>query len=62
MISDVPVVDVNELIHSAFDTRTPFSLEFQGHERGKTVYLALRWENTRGEKGPWSSVQSAIIP
>jgi hypothetical protein len=62
MISDVPVVDADDLVHSAFDTRTPFTLEFQGHERGKTVYLALRWENTRGEKGPWSVVQSAIIP
>jgi hypothetical protein len=62
MISDVPVADANELIHSSFDTRTPFNLEFGGHERGKTVYFALRWENTRGQKGPWSPIQSAIIP
>jgi hypothetical protein len=31
-------------------------------QRGKTVYFALRWENTRGEKGPWSEIMSAIIP
>jgi hypothetical protein len=62
MISDVPMVDANELIHSVFDTRTPFTLEFSGHERGKTVYFALRWENTRGEKGHWSPVISAIVP
>jgi hypothetical protein len=62
MISDAPVEDADALVHSAFDTRSPYTLDFQGHERGKTVYLALRWENTRGEKGPWSPVQNAIIP
>jgi hypothetical protein len=61
-VSDVPVEDADALVHSAFDTRTPYPHDFQGHERGKTVYLALRWENTRGEKGPWSPVQNAIIP
>jgi hypothetical protein len=61
-ISDVPVIDISELNHSVFDTHTPLTLEFQGHERGQTVYFALRWENTRGEKGPWSAIQSAIIP
>ena len=61
-ILDTPPVDVADLIHSSFDTRTPFTLEFEGHERGKTVYFCLCWENTRGEKGPWSEIQSAIIP
>jgi uncharacterized protein YnzC (UPF0291/DUF896 family) len=61
-ISDVPVIDVSELLHSSFDTHTPFTLEFQGHECGKTVYFCLCWENTRGQKGPWSKIISAVIP
>jgi hypothetical protein len=61
-ISDTPVVNVDDLIHSSFDTRTPFTLEFTGDQRGKTVYFCLCWENTRGEKGPWSEIESAIIP
>ena len=61
-ISDTPILNVEDLIHSAFDTRSPFTLNFQGEERGKTVYFCLCWENTRGEKGPWSEIQSAIIP
>jgi hypothetical protein len=61
-ILDTPPVDVKELAQSAFDTRTPFTIEFEGHERGKTIYFCLCWENTRGEKGPWSEIQSAIIP
>jgi hypothetical protein len=61
-ISETPIVNAEDLTHSAFDTRTPFNLEFRGDERGQTVYFCLRWENTRGEKGPWSEIQSAIIP
>jgi hypothetical protein len=62
IISDAPVVDVKDLTNSAFDTRTPFTLEFEGHERGLTAYFCLCWENTRGEKGPWSEIVSAIVP
>jgi hypothetical protein len=53
---------VEELIHSSFDTRTPLTLTFDESERGKTVYFCLRWENTRGEKGPWSEIVMAVIP
>jgi hypothetical protein len=61
-ISDTPIVDMSMLTNSSFDTRTPFTLEFEGHDRGKMVYFALRWENTRGLKGPWSEIISAVIP
>jgi hypothetical protein len=61
-ILDVPPVDWKELIRSSFDTHTPLRLTFEGSDRGKTLYFALRWENTRGEKGPWSEILSAIIP
>jgi hypothetical protein len=62
LISEVPIIDITDLKNSSFDTRTPFTLEFEGHDRGKMVYFCLRWENTRGEKGPWSEIESAIIP
>jgi hypothetical protein len=62
VISDTPPASLNDLIHSSFDTRTPLTLEFDEPDRGKAVYLALRWENTRGLKGPWSPIQKAIIP
>jgi hypothetical protein len=61
-ILDTPPADIKDLAHSSFDTRTPFTLEFEEHERGKTVWFCLCWENTRGEKGPWSEIVSAIIP
>jgi hypothetical protein len=62
IISDTPPARWDELLHSNIDTNSPFTLAFEHDQRGKTVYFALRWENTRGEKGPWSEIQSAIIP
>ncbi|MDR2177476.1 MAG: hypothetical protein LBP20_05475 [Treponema sp.] len=31
-------------------------------ERGKPVYYAGRWQNEKGEKGPWGNIVQAIIP
>jgi hypothetical protein len=61
-ILDAPPTGVAALVNSSFDTRTPFTLEFDDAERGETVWFCLRWENTRGEKGPWSEMVSAIVP
>jgi hypothetical protein len=60
--SETPALDVDELAHSIFDTATPVYLDFQGHEGGRMVYVAMRWENTRGEKGPWSPIEGALVP
>ena len=54
--------NVHALTLSYFDTHTPLSIAFEEEDRGKTFWFAVRWENTRGEKGPWSEIQSAIIP
>ncbi|MDR2730084.1 MAG: hypothetical protein LBB81_04215 [Treponema sp.] len=43
-------------------TRTPYTLEFTEEERGMTLYAALQWQNEKGERGPWSEIQSAVIP
>ncbi|MDR1584168.1 MAG: hypothetical protein LBS55_13105 [Prevotellaceae bacterium] len=61
-ILDTPPARWDELIHSAADTHTPYTFVFENDRRGKTLYFALRWENTTGQKGPWSEIQSAIIP
>jgi len=35
--------------------------QFDPADAGKTAYYWLRWENTKGEIGPWSAVASATI-
>jgi hypothetical protein len=57
-----PPVQVKDLLHSAFATRSPLELVFEEDERGKKVYFAVRWENGAGKKGKWSDIYSAVIP
>jgi hypothetical protein len=61
-ILDAPTEKWTDLTHSSFDTATPLNLTFAGEERKHTLYYAARWENTRGEKGPWNDIQTIIIP
>ncbi|MDR0537776.1 MAG: hypothetical protein LBH04_07040 [Tannerellaceae bacterium] len=60
ILSQAPT-DWHELIHSSFDTASPYLLSFPGEDLGKTLYFAIRWENGRGDKGPWSAIQKVVI-
>ncbi|MDR2121022.1 MAG: hypothetical protein LBP64_09165 [Tannerella sp.] len=62
VIAEDRPVDWSELRYSEFATRSPLRLTFRGDERGKWIYFAARWENTRGVKGPWTEIKDAIIP
>lgn len=56
-----PAVDPSELSFMFTDTSSPHIHQFSGEHVGKNVYYWLRWENTRGETGPWSDVVMATI-
>ncbi|MDR2809005.1 MAG: hypothetical protein LBB84_00395 [Tannerellaceae bacterium] len=60
--SDTPIMNTNDLLNSVFDTDSPVVLDFSGDDQGRFVYFAMRWENTRGEKGPWSHIERALVP
>lgn len=59
-IGDAPT-DPSELSFMATDTASPYVHQYNGADAGKNVYYWLRWENTRGEAGPWSDVVMATI-
>jgi hypothetical protein len=61
-LSPTPIFHANELTSSRLATRSPCLLTFAPEQRGQTLYLAARWQNRRGELGPWSETVSAIIP
>jgi hypothetical protein len=61
-ILDAPPVTTADLTNSDFSTRSSHTFIFDENQRGKTVWFRLRWENMRGQKGPWSELYSAIIP
>jgi hypothetical protein len=53
---------VEDLKNSAFDTASPYTFNFDEPERGKVLYICPRWENNKGDKGPWGEIYKAIIP
>jgi hypothetical protein len=61
-VLDTPPADVSFLAHSTLATRTPHTLEFTEEERGKKVYVAICWQNEKGQRGPWSAIQNTVIP
>jgi hypothetical protein len=61
-VLDTPPADHNALTRTVLATRTPHILEFTEEERGKTVYIVICWQNEKGELGPWSEIESAIVP
>jgi hypothetical protein len=56
-----PPKSAKELQFKGVCTRSPFEIEFEGTDGGQTAYFWLRWVNTRGEQGPWSSPLSAMV-
>ena len=53
---------VEDLVNAELDTASPFTLNFTESQRGRKVYFCLAWQNTKGERGPWCEIGSAIIP
>ena len=51
-----------DLAQHALATRTPYVLQFDETERGKTVYFAAAWQNERGQIGAWSEIEKAFVP
>ncbi|MDR1846777.1 MAG: hypothetical protein LBR17_01495 [Bacteroidales bacterium] len=55
----MPIADDMESV--ALQSKSPVEFIYSAALRGTTVYYACRWRNDKGEAGPWSDVQSAII-
>ena len=58
---EAPPADPDELNFVAMDTATPYIVEYDGADGGKTAHYMLRWVKSGGEKGPWSETISATI-
>jgi hypothetical protein len=57
-----PPVTGDELPHSNFTRRKRERMDFSQEESGKTIYFCIRYENAKGEPGPWGPIFSAVIP
>ena len=61
-ILDTPPARQRDLPHTFLATHSPYTMEFEEDERGKTLYIALCWQNGKGQRGPWSNIEKTIIP
>jgi len=51
----------DDLPHSVFTRRRRHRFDFAG-ERGKEVFFCMRFENSKGDVGPWGKIISGFIP
>jgi len=61
-VGDPAPADPSGFAFIALDTRTPYVDEHPSADAGKSVQYMLRWQNTKGEHGPWSDVIVGKIP
>lgn len=61
-IGDAAPADPSGYAFVALDTRTPYVDEHAAANAGKIVHYLLRWQNAKGDTGPWSAVITAKIP
>jgi hypothetical protein len=54
--------ELDELPHHTMASRTPHTLTFEEGQRGKTIQIAIAWQNERSHLGQWSEYKSTIIP
>jgi hypothetical protein len=55
-------VNIADFDYSAFDTHSPYMLEFDESQRFQVVYIMARYESTTGGKGPWTEIFTIVIP
>ena len=51
-----------ELTESMFTRRKKEAFIFQPQDATKKIYFSLRYENSKGQPGPWCPIFSAVIP
>ena len=51
-----------DLPHSIFTRRRRIIMDFPQEDSGKRVYFCIRYENAKGEHGPWGPMVSAVVP
>jgi hypothetical protein len=61
-IRDTPPVNADDLGHSLTIRQTNKVFDYNEGDRGKHVYYAACYENSKGDLGSWSDIITAIIP
>ena len=60
--SDEIPKSVDDLPHRVLATRSPFTLKFDGADRGRRVWISAAWQNRRGIIGDFCPMQTTLVP
>jgi hypothetical protein len=60
-VGTTPPTGENDRRFVAVDTNTPYVMNFDSADGGKTNYVWMRWVSPTGERGPWSEQAQASI-
>lgn len=60
-VGDTPPMDPQDARFERFVTRQPVRVEFKPEQVGKRVHYFARWQNAKGETGPWSLPTTAVV-
>ena len=60
-IGGEPTMNESEYKYLATDTASPYLAVHKSEDVGKQAHYLLRWENSKGEPGAWSTIVSATI-
>jgi len=58
---DKPPKTGDDLPHSVFTRRNRYRFDFTG-ESGRQIFFCLRFENSKGQAGPWGKILQSFIP
>ena len=60
-VGQPPPTNPADLSFVALDTKTPYTLDFDGADGGKNAHYLLRWVNRTGQKGLRSETATVTI-
>jgi hypothetical protein len=55
------IADYAQLTQTKLMTRSLWRLNLPSEAEGKFLSGAARWQNEKGELGPWSDIQTVVI-
>lgn len=59
---ETPPQSAKDLKDNVFTRNKKHVFRFEPEDKAKTAYFCIRYENSKGEAGPWGPMFSAVIP
>ncbi len=61
VVSPTVITDPSVIPYRRMRTETPFPIEWEAGDAGKTAYIVGRYTNRKGEVGPWGAIITTTV-